>query len=89
MGNNISNFLIKNAMQNLKGKFSDLDEKDLRKKIENLIKIISTNISDLEYDERNQPFKILGIPITVSLLKSLGIGIASGFSVLLQSSFSN
>ena len=58
-----------------------------RKKIKNLINIISSNITDLEYDAINEPFRIFGIPVTVSLLKTLGIGIASGLSMLFQSSF--
>ena len=87
-GEKNSNILIKNALKYLKYELGNNEEEALRKRIKNNIIIIKSNISDLEYDSLNQPFKILGIPVTISLLKSLGIGIGSGLSILIQSSVS-
>lgn len=52
--------------------------------IESLVAEIDDNIRHLNYDRRNNPFKLYGVVVTFNLLKSAGVGLSTVFSYALQ-----
>jgi len=56
----------------------------IKEYIEQLIAEIDDNLRHLNYDRRNNPFKLYGVVVTFNLLKSAGVGLSTVFSYALQ-----
>ncbi|CAD8151792.1 unnamed protein product [Paramecium pentaurelia] len=66
-----------------------LDVDNIKEYIELIIEELENNQRQLEYDRRNNPFKLYGVLITLNLLKSVGVGLSTVFSYAIQQRLSN
>ncbi|CAD8183955.1 unnamed protein product [Paramecium octaurelia] len=55
--------------------------------IKSIIQELDDNIRIIQYDSRNNPFKLYGIKITFNLLKSAAVGLSTVYSYSLQQRF--
>lgn len=53
---------------------------DIAEFLEKITKELDENIRLLNYDRRNNPFKLYGVSITFNLLKSAGVGLSTIYS---------
>ncbi|CAD8058709.1 unnamed protein product [Paramecium sonneborni] len=52
--------------------------------IEQIVEELDNNKRQIDYDRRNNPFKLYGVIITFNLLKSAGVGLSTVFSYAIQ-----
>ena len=52
--------------------------------LKKLLSVITNNIFLLDFDERNNPNKVLNIPITMNMIKSICIAFISGVGVIIN-----
>ncbi|CAD8180525.1 unnamed protein product [Paramecium octaurelia] len=72
-------------------KFKQLlqNESQVEEVIKSIIQELDDNIRIIQYDSRNNPFKLYGIKITFNLLKSAAVGLSTIYSYSLQQRFMN
>ncbi|CAD8076351.1 unnamed protein product [Paramecium primaurelia] len=70
-------------------KFKQLLQKEtqIEEIIKSIIQELDDNIRIIQYDSRNNPFKLYGIKITFNLLKSAAVGLSTIYSYSLQQRF--
>jgi len=80
------NYIYKEGLKLLR---CELGEENFEEKLiarsEKLVSMIDEIIEDLDFEERNEPFTVLGIPITYSLLKAIGVAVVSVLFAVSQS----
>jgi len=73
------NYIYKEGLRLLRAELGDDDDfqEKLVDRAEKLVTMIENIIEELEAEEENEPFTVLGIAITNGMLKTLGIGVGS------------
>ena len=58
--------------------------KEKMEQLEKIVNILEHTIEELKFEKKNNPFKLLGIPVTFELLTTLGIAIGTGLGAAIQ-----
>ena len=61
---NSSNYILREGVRKIKKKITEIGEENIRCYLEELIEVYDNIIEELEYEERSNPQKVLGITTT-------------------------
>jgi len=88
VGNNAiepENYVYKEGLKILKKELGSVNfEEKLVDRAEKLVAIIDDIIEELDFEEQNEPYTVLGIPVNYGLLKTAVFGLVSVFFALAQ-----
>jgi len=80
------NFIYREGLRLLREELGEENfEKKLIARTEKMTAMINDIIEELDFEELNEPFTVMGIPVTYSVLQALGVGLVSLVFALSQS----
>ena len=84
------NYVEAEGFRLLKEEFGEnYSEEKMKEKLELLINTYDDILQEIEFEEKQYPFQVLGIPITRTLVKAIGTGLVSVAAALISKAMSS